>query len=194
MSGAPGWPYSAALLRQAYYPPTCCRLAPAACVRKRSEARLRSALPSRCAGHCRFGETCRFDHPSKFAVKLNKDGLPIRPGEPPCSFYERFGECRCGRGWVGCWLVVVFGGLGAPPLLAAERAGGAGRAAPAGTACPGQKINAGALQVCIDRHGHSALPPSPATPAAVPRYKAACKYDHSRGPAPVRAPRGAAKA
>ena len=48
------------------------------------------------AGHCKFGEMCKFDHPPKFAVKLNHAGLPLRPGEPTCSFYERFGDCKFG--------------------------------------------------------------------------------------------------
>ena len=29
-------------------------------------------------------------------MKLNKKGLPIRPGEPVCGFYAKKGECRYG--------------------------------------------------------------------------------------------------
>ncbi len=43
-----------------------------------------------------YGAACRFDHPIEFAVKLNKKGLPIRPGEPVCGFYAKKGECRYG--------------------------------------------------------------------------------------------------
>ena len=43
-----------------------------------------------------YGAACRFDHPSEFAVVLNKKGLPIRPGEPVCGFYAKKGECRYG--------------------------------------------------------------------------------------------------
>ena len=48
------------------------------------------------AGACRFGPTCRFDHPPEFAVRLNRKGLPLRPGEAICTFYERFGTCKFG--------------------------------------------------------------------------------------------------
>jgi hypothetical protein len=30
----------------------------------------------------RFGEGCKFDHPPEYAVQLNRNGLPVRPGEP----------------------------------------------------------------------------------------------------------------
>jgi len=43
-----------------------------------------------------YGAACRFDHPLEYAVKLNKKGLPIRPGEPVCGFYAKKGECRYG--------------------------------------------------------------------------------------------------
>ena len=48
------------------------------------------------SGHCRFGETCKFDHPPEFAVKLNGKGLPLRPGEQICSYWRRNGECKFG--------------------------------------------------------------------------------------------------
>ena len=48
-------------------------------------------------GHCRFGETCKFDHPAQYAVHVNRAGLPLRPGQIPCSFYARTGECKFGR-------------------------------------------------------------------------------------------------
>ena len=43
-----------------------------------------------------YGEACKFDHPPAFAVRLNKQGLPIRPGEPVCGFYAKKGECKFG--------------------------------------------------------------------------------------------------
>lgn len=47
-------------------------------------------------GHCRYGETCRFDHPPEYSVRLNAQGLPIRPGQTLCTYYERNGECKFG--------------------------------------------------------------------------------------------------
>lgn len=47
-------------------------------------------------GHCRFGETCRYDHPMEYSVRLNPDGLPLRPGEPACAYYARHGVCKYG--------------------------------------------------------------------------------------------------
>ena len=45
---------------------------------------------------CRFGATCKFDHPPEFAVALSRAGLPLRPGQPPCSFFQRTGACKFG--------------------------------------------------------------------------------------------------
>ncbi|GFR44013.1 hypothetical protein Agub_g5168 [Astrephomene gubernaculifera] len=47
-------------------------------------------------GHCKFGETCVFDHPLEFAVRLSSLGLPLRPSEPLCSFYLKNNDCRFG--------------------------------------------------------------------------------------------------
>jgi serine/threonine-protein kinase/endoribonuclease IRE1 len=47
-------------------------------------------------GHCKFGELCRFDHPPRYAVRLNYLGLPLRPGEPVCAHFERNRVCRFG--------------------------------------------------------------------------------------------------
>ncbi|KAK9823742.1 hypothetical protein WJX72_005071 [[Myrmecia] bisecta] len=47
-------------------------------------------------GHCKFNEQCKFDHPRRYAVKLNKGGLPLRPCEAVCGFYERTGQCKFG--------------------------------------------------------------------------------------------------
>ena len=47
-------------------------------------------------GHCRYGESCRFDHPPGYAVRLSGEGLPLRPGEVMCRYYERNGECKFG--------------------------------------------------------------------------------------------------
>ena len=47
-------------------------------------------------GHCRFGETCRFDHPPEYSVRLNSQGLPIRPRQAMCQYYERNGDCKFG--------------------------------------------------------------------------------------------------
>ena len=47
-------------------------------------------------GHCRFGESCRFDHPPEYAVRLSHQGLPLRPGQAMCQYYERHGDCKFG--------------------------------------------------------------------------------------------------
>lgn len=43
-----------------------------------------------------YGEMCKFDHPPEFAVKLNQQGLPLRPEEPVCTFYAKKGDCKFG--------------------------------------------------------------------------------------------------
>lgn len=41
-------------------------------------------------GFCKFGKACKFDHPEEYAVKLNKDGLPMRTGEAVCEHYAKY--------------------------------------------------------------------------------------------------------
>lgn len=38
----------------------------------------------------------RFWLAMQFAVRLNETGLPIRPGEPVCSFFAKSGACKFG--------------------------------------------------------------------------------------------------
>jgi hypothetical protein len=40
-------------------------------------------------GSCAYGDRCKFDHPYGQAprVAFNSLGLPLRPEEPPCSYY-----------------------------------------------------------------------------------------------------------
>ncbi|PKA54883.1 Zinc finger CCCH domain-containing protein 63 [Apostasia shenzhenica] len=49
-------------------------------------------------GLCRFGMTCRFNHPSnrKLAVARMKDGYPERVGQPECQYYLKTGTCKFG--------------------------------------------------------------------------------------------------
>mmetsp|Transcript_29970 Transcript_29970/g.41765 ORF Transcript_29970/g.41765 Transcript_29970/m.41765 type:complete len:247 (+) Transcript_29970:276-1016(+) len=53
-------------------------------------------------GDCKFGPTCRFNHPELGATAStqpaaqNALGLPLRPGVPPCSFYMKTGDCKFG--------------------------------------------------------------------------------------------------
>lgn len=47
-------------------------------------------------GHCKFGDTCVFDHPEAFAVHLTHLGLPLRPDQPVCAFYLKNNECKFG--------------------------------------------------------------------------------------------------
>uniref|UniRef100_A0A6T9YPE5 C3H1-type domain-containing protein n=1 Tax=Bigelowiella natans TaxID=227086 RepID=A0A6T9YPE5_BIGNA len=57
-------------------------------------------------GECKFGATCRFDHPFHVQVtphlnmrpadRVNSKGLPLRPGVQPCSFYMKTGDCKFG--------------------------------------------------------------------------------------------------
>ena len=47
-------------------------------------------------GFCKFGQGCKFDHPSVFAVCLNSLGLPLRANEQACPFYAKSGACKFG--------------------------------------------------------------------------------------------------
>lgn len=47
-------------------------------------------------GFCKFGASCRFDHPSHLTVVMNSQGYPMRPGMEPCSFFVKTGECKFG--------------------------------------------------------------------------------------------------
>lgn len=43
-------------------------------------------------GACKYGHNCHFHHPLTYSVKMNNSGLPMRPGQQACPFYERTGE------------------------------------------------------------------------------------------------------
>lgn len=51
-------------------------------------------------GICRFGMTCRFNHPADrnlvVATAIMKGGYPERPGQPECQFYLKTGTCKFG--------------------------------------------------------------------------------------------------
>lgn len=65
-------------------------------------------------GVCSYGPTCKFDHPEEYAVLnqgaeappkkppvapavgFNSQGLPMRPGSQPCSFFLKTGSCSYG--------------------------------------------------------------------------------------------------
>mmetsp|Transcript_68499 Transcript_68499/g.191973 ORF Transcript_68499/g.191973 Transcript_68499/m.191973 type:complete len:408 (+) Transcript_68499:125-1348(+) len=49
-------------------------------------------------GSCKFGATCRFDHPEDggAAGALNSSGYPLNPGQQDCSFYTKTGNCKFG--------------------------------------------------------------------------------------------------
>ncbi|KAF5825925.1 hypothetical protein DUNSADRAFT_5919, partial [Dunaliella salina] len=47
-------------------------------------------------GHCRFGDTCVYDHPEHAAVRLTQMGLPLRPEQPVCAYYLKHAECKYG--------------------------------------------------------------------------------------------------
>ncbi|MBA0781190.1 hypothetical protein Gotri_002139 [Gossypium trilobum] len=52
-------------------------------------------------GDCKFGAVCRFHHPRERVLPapdciLSPIGLPLRPGEPLCIFYSRYGICKFG--------------------------------------------------------------------------------------------------
>mmetsp|Transcript_28727 Transcript_28727/g.50545 ORF Transcript_28727/g.50545 Transcript_28727/m.50545 type:complete len:425 (-) Transcript_28727:396-1670(-) len=51
------------------------------------------------SGECKFGQTCRFNHPEHAAVgvMLNSKGYPMRPGFPACQFFTKTGECKFGQ-------------------------------------------------------------------------------------------------
>nr|KYP74552.1 hypothetical protein KK1_007237 [Cajanus cajan] len=53
-------------------------------------------------GTCKFGATCKFHHPKDQAgiagiVALNILGYPLRPNEPECTYYLRTGQCKFGN-------------------------------------------------------------------------------------------------
>lgn len=65
-------------------------------------------------GTCSYGATCKFDHPEEYTVLntgaeappkrppvaqatgFNSQGLPLRPGSQPCSFFLKTGSCSYG--------------------------------------------------------------------------------------------------
>ncbi|XP_076952173.1 zinc finger CCCH domain-containing protein 32-like [Bidens hawaiensis] len=52
-------------------------------------------------GTCKFGVSCKFDHPrhaggSLSNVPLNSYGCPLRPDEKDCSYYLQTGQCKFG--------------------------------------------------------------------------------------------------
>ncbi|KAK3016863.1 hypothetical protein RJ639_005949 [Escallonia herrerae] len=52
-------------------------------------------------GTCKFGATCKFDHPRDKAgivgrVSLNVLGYPLRPNDIECAYYLRTGQCKFG--------------------------------------------------------------------------------------------------
>jgi hypothetical protein len=51
-------------------------------------------------GKCKYGHTCKYNHPKEVAEELAavaaKGEHPSRPGEPVCKFYERTGTCSYG--------------------------------------------------------------------------------------------------
>ncbi|KAH9670795.1 zinc finger CCCH domain-containing protein 63 [Citrus sinensis] len=52
-------------------------------------------------GTCKFGATCKFHHPRDKAgiagrVSLNVLGYPLRPNEIECAYYLRTGQCKFG--------------------------------------------------------------------------------------------------
>mmetsp|Transcript_8574 Transcript_8574/g.18770 ORF Transcript_8574/g.18770 Transcript_8574/m.18770 type:complete len:283 (+) Transcript_8574:100-948(+) len=53
-------------------------------------------------GECKFGETCRFDHPEPGpgggppGATLNSAGYPLNEGQTDCGFYMKTGACKFG--------------------------------------------------------------------------------------------------
>eukprot|EP00250_Pteridium_aquilinum_P014220 c21854_g2_i1 orf=190-1461(+) len=55
-------------------------------------------------GDCKFGATCKYDHPKRRIVSLpnctlSPTGFPLRPGIKQCPYYMQNGTCKFG---VGC--------------------------------------------------------------------------------------------
>ncbi|RDX72887.1 hypothetical protein CR513_47577 [Mucuna pruriens] len=53
-------------------------------------------------GTCKYGATCKFHHPKDQAgiagrIALNILGYPLRPNEPECTYYLRTGQCKFGN-------------------------------------------------------------------------------------------------
>lgn len=50
-------------------------------------------------GSCKYGTTCKYDHPRgnpASSPPLGPFGLPLRPGHAVCTFYSTYGSCRYG--------------------------------------------------------------------------------------------------
>jgi len=59
------------------------------------------------SGNCKFGTSCRFDHPAGMGgignlpglgdgAQLNEAGMPLRPGKELCAFFLKTGKCEFG--------------------------------------------------------------------------------------------------
>lgn len=50
-------------------------------------------------GSCKYGTTCKYDHPRGnpgSSPTLGPFGLPLRPGRAVCTFYSTYGSCKYG--------------------------------------------------------------------------------------------------
>lgn len=47
-------------------------------------------------GTCKFGQTCKFNHPPSQKSHLSEQLLPQRPSEPDCIYFLRNGRCKYG--------------------------------------------------------------------------------------------------
>lgn len=52
-------------------------------------------------GSCKYGSDCKYHHPRERILQMTLSslgplGLPLRPGEPVCSYYSFYGLCKYG--------------------------------------------------------------------------------------------------
>jgi hypothetical protein len=99
--------------------------------------------------------SCKFAHPYDQApkVEFNALGLPLRPGEPECSFYvKNFRQAACGLACAAAWLPACM--LACSPACLATAAAVGGQSA--------------TLAMCLQsrwQHGLSIHRPTPLTPS-----------------------------
>lgn len=51
-------------------------------------------------GRCKYGESCKYNHPDGGGTTLSDPSeplFPFRPDEPPCSYYLKHGFCKFGQ-------------------------------------------------------------------------------------------------
>jgi len=132
-------------------------------------------------GSCKFGDSCRYDHPpedggtdptggGRFgpsgtgnAPEPTNIGLPLRPGEKECSFFMKTGNCKFGEGcrWHHPPERQQDGGMASMMKMGMAAGGGGGGGGGGGMANPMAMM--GALMGAMAPAAAPPRPPAPAT-------------------------------